>query len=82
MKDTLLWLVQQLVDTPDEVTIEESGTADRAVLTIHVAAADMGKIIGKHGRIIRAIRDLTKLLATKRGTYVDVVLAEEKASEV
>jgi hypothetical protein len=77
MKDTLSFIVSQLVDHPDAVVIDESQEEDRTIFTIHVAPEDMGKIIGKSGRIIRAIRDLVKLMATKNRTYVDVVLAEE-----
>ena len=77
MKDTLLYLLQNIVDHPDSLTIEETKQDERhSVLTIHAHEEDMGKIIGKAGRIIRAIRDLIKLMATKENLYVDVVLAE------
>ncbi|KKU88016.1 hypothetical protein A3A64_00065 [Candidatus Gottesmanbacteria bacterium RIFCSPLOWO2_01_FULL_48_11] len=76
MKDTLQYLATQLVDHPDEVTVEESGEQDRVILTLHVHPDDMGKIIGKSGRIIKALRDLIKLIAAKHNAYVDVVLAE------
>ena len=76
MKDTLQYLAAQLVDHPEEVTVEESGEEDRTILTLHVHPEDMGKIIGKSGRIIKALRDLIKLIAAKHNAYVDVVLAE------
>ena len=76
MKDTLLYIVTQLVDHPEDLTIDEQTEDQRTLLTIHAHAHDMGKIIGKQGRIIRAIRDLIKLLAAKHNVYVDVVLAE------
>lgn len=78
MKDTLLFLLTQMVDQPEAVAVDESQTADRTTLTIHADPTDMGKIIGRNGRIIRAIRDLIKLIATKKTTYVDVVIAEDK----
>jgi predicted RNA-binding protein YlqC (UPF0109 family) len=51
------------------------------LLTIHAHQEDYGKIIGKSGRIIKALRDLMKLMATKQNCYVDVILAEETPPE-
>ncbi|HLD25042.1 MAG TPA: KH domain-containing protein [Patescibacteria group bacterium] len=79
MKDTLLTFIHVLVDHPDEVTIDERTDGDAAILTIHTNPSDIGKVIGKSGRIIRALRDLMKVLAAKRNTYVDVEIAEETA---
>lgn len=78
MKDTLTWLVKQIVDSPQDVRIDEAETEGRTVLTISVNQEDMGKVIGKSGRIIRAIRDLMKVLATKKGIYVDVAVSDEE----
>lgn len=79
MKDTLQFLITKIVDHPENVSIEETeGEESRVMLTVHVHPDDMGKVIGKSGRIIKALRDLIKLIATKHGIYVDVVLAEEK----
>lgn len=80
MKDTLLYILTQLVDHPDDVTVDEEQHEQGTVLIIHANPLDLGKIIGKSGRIIRAIRDLVKLMATKKGMYVDVELAEEVKS--
>jgi predicted RNA-binding protein YlqC (UPF0109 family) len=77
MKDLLLSLVTQIVDHPDDVTVEESMQEDQMILTLHTNPEDMGKVIGKNGRIIRALRDLIKLVATKQNAYVDIVLAEQ-----
>ena len=76
MKETLQFLLEHLVDHPDALQIEESSEPGRILFTVHVHQEDMGKVIGKQGRIIRAVRDLLKLMATKQSTYVDVVLAE------
>ncbi len=76
MKDTLLFLLTSIVDHPDDIQVDEQTSEDRTIFTIHANAEDLGKIIGKSGRIIRAIRDLTKLMAAKQGVYVDVVIAE------
>lgn len=78
MKETLLFLVKQMVDHPDEVEIKDLTQDDRTILTIHAHTDDLGKIIGKNGRIIRAIRDVMKIMATKKAQYVDVVLSEEE----
>ncbi len=78
MKDTLLFLVQSIVDHPDDVIVTEVIHEDRTILELATNPEDMGKVIGKAGRIIRAIRDLVKLCAAKRGVYVDVELIENK----
>lgn len=77
MKDTLLYMVQFLVDHPEDVTIEERMEGDATILIIHTHAEDIGKVIGKSGRIIRALRDLMKVLAAKANTFVDVEIAED-----
>ena len=76
MKDTLAYILQQIVDSPEAVHIDEKNEESRTILRISVAEEDMGKIIGKHGRIIRSIRDIIKLMAAKSNSYVDVILAE------
>jgi predicted RNA-binding protein YlqC (UPF0109 family) len=76
MKDTLVFILKSIVDHPDDVSVDEDVSEDKTTLTIHVNSEDMGKVIGKSGRIIRAIRDLIKLMAAKQGLYVDVVVAE------
>jgi uncharacterized protein len=81
MKDTLLFLLQSIVDHPDDITVDETQEDSRVLLTIHANAEDIGKIIGKNGRIIKALRDLIKLIATKQNSYVDVILAEEEQEQ-
>lgn len=76
MKETLTYLVQSIVDHPEDVSVVEEQREGRTVLRLTINQEDMGKVIGKSGRIIRAIRDLIKLLATKRGVYADVELVE------
>lgn len=76
MKDVLQYLLQYIVDHPDEVEIEEIEEDDRIILEIQAHPDDMGRIIGKNGRIIKALRDLTKIQATKQDVYVDVELIE------
>ena len=78
MKDTLAFILSRIVDHPDDIVIDEQTTEDKTTLTIHANQEDLGKIIGKSGRIIRSLRDLIKLMAAKQGVYVDVILAEEQ----
>ena len=77
MKDILLYLVTVLVDHPDDLSIEERQDQDAIILTIHANQEDIGKIIGKNGRIIRALRDLMKVIAAKRNIYVDIEIHED-----
>ena len=76
MKDTLVFLLSRIVDHPEDIVVDEEVTEDKTLLTIHANQEDLGKIIGKSGRIIRSLRDLIKLMAAKQNLYVDVVLAE------
>jgi uncharacterized protein len=76
MKETLQHLLTQIVDHPDDIKIDEAIVNDKTILSIHANQEDIGKIIGKQGRIIRSIRDLVKLIAAKHNVYVDVVIAE------
>lgn len=76
MKDTLLFLLQNIVENTETLSVEEHDEEGKKILTIRAAQEDIGKIIGKHGRIIRALRDLIKIIAVKRNEYVDVRIAE------
>ena len=76
MKDTLLFLLSNLVEKTEALHIDEETTEGKTILVIHAAQEDIGKIIGKHGRIIRALRDLIKVIAMKQNAYVDIVIAE------
>ena len=76
MKDTLLYLLSNIVENQDALTVDEVEEEGKKILVIHADQTDIGKIIGKHGRIIRAIRDLIKIIAVKQNTYVDVTIAE------
>ena len=60
MADLLEYLVRQLVDEPDAVRVEEIETDDALVFRLHVAKDDVGKVIGRQGRIARALRAIVR----------------------
>ena len=76
MKDILLTLVKAIVDNPDAVVVEETDDNGFVTLTITVASEDMGKVIGKEGKVIRALRNVMKIPAMKQGKKVQIQLAE------
>ena len=78
MKDTLLYILTHIVDHPEAIEIVEQTDNERIIYLLTVAQEDMGKVIGKQGRIIRALRDLVKLMAAKEHMYVDIVLKEDE----
>ena len=65
MKDLVEVIARNLVDNPDEVVVTEKTEGKNIVVELHVAPSDMGKVIGKQGRIARAIRSVVKAAATK-----------------
>ena len=72
MKDLLTYLAQSLVDQPEAVEVIETGEEGNTLLELRVAEEDMGKVIGKQGKIAKSIRTLTKAAAAKRGVRVSV----------
>jgi uncharacterized protein len=72
MKDLLETIVRSLVNEPDAVTVERYDQGDLVVLELRVAPDDMGKVIGKQGRIAQAIRSVMKARAARDGRRVDV----------
>lgn len=65
MKDLIMYLVKSLVDNPDEVQVTEVETDTSIVYELSVAADDMGRVIGKHGKIAKAIRAIVKSASYK-----------------
>ena len=74
MKELLELIAKGLVDNPDDVSVSVDEPNDRNVVVyhLHVAEGDMGRVIGKQGRIAKAIRTVVKARATKDGTRVQV----------
>jgi len=72
MKELVEVLAKALVDNPDEVVVNEKTEGRNTVVELHVAASDMGKVIGKQGRIAKAIRSVVKAASSKDNKRVDV----------
>ncbi|OUN88913.1 MULTISPECIES: KH domain-containing protein [Enorma] len=70
--DLVEYLVLSIVDDEDAVSLEVIDGADASVIEITVADADVAKVIGRHGRTIKAIRTLARALAARLGTSVEV----------
>ncbi|MFW5981962.1 MAG: KH domain-containing protein [Halanaerobiaceae bacterium] len=76
MKELVETIAKSIVDQPDQVFINEVEGEKSVILEVSVADNDMGKIIGKQGRIARAIRTVVKAAATKEGKKVIVDIQE------
>ena len=72
MKELVEVIAKALVDNPDEVVVTEKKDGKNIVVELHVAANDMGKVIGKQGRIAKAIRSVVKAASSKDNIKVDV----------
>ena len=70
MKELLLYMAKSLVDDPDSVAVVEKTEEDGKVLELHVAEGDMGRVIGKKGRIAKAIRVVMRAAAVRKGQKV------------
>jgi len=74
--ELLEYLARQLVDDPDAVRVERTEDAEGAlVLQLHVADDDVGKVIGRHGRVVRALRTVVRASAGGEGRRVMVEIA-------
>ena len=72
MKELVEVIAKALVDNPEEVVVTEKGEGRNITVELHVAADDMGKVIGKQGRIAKAIRSVVKAAAAKEDKKVIV----------
>lgn len=76
MKKALEFIISQIVDNPEKVEISEAEEADMINFTVKVDPSDMGKIIGKSGKVIRAIRNVIKISAIKQNKRINISLLE------
>lgn len=72
MQELVKVLAKALVENPDAVEVETVEEEDRTILKLHVAQEDMGRVIGKQGRIAKAIRTIVKSAATRENKKVTV----------
>lgn len=76
MKKTLQYIVSSIVDNPKEIKINEEEIDGIITFTVQVADEDMGKIIGKNGKVIRAIRNVMRIPAIKQNKRINISLFE------
>ena len=76
MKELLLYMAKNLVDDPDAVSVTEVEDEDGKVLELRVAPGDMGKVIGRQGRIAKEIRTIVKTVAQRTGEKVSVEIVD------
>jgi hypothetical protein len=75
-KEIVEYLARRLVDEPDEVSVEEVERDGALVLQLHVAKDDVGKVIGRQGRIARALRTIVRASAARRDQRVMLEIVE------
>ena len=76
MKELLTYIVQNLVEKPDEVSVTEREANGETVFEVRVADGDMGKVIGRQGRIVKEMRLLMKAVAQRKGKKVSVEIMD------
>lgn len=76
MKDLLEFIITGIVEKPKEVKIKQASENEEEILSLTVASSDMGRVIGKNGQIIRAIRNLVRACAAQQGKKVQIILQE------
>ena len=76
MKELLTYIVQNLVEKPDEVSVTERVVGGETVFEVRVADRDMGKVIGRQGRIVKQIRILMRAVAQRKGKKVSVEIMD------
>ena len=76
MSELLAYLARELVDEPDAVRVETEERDEGVVFVLHVAEGDVGKVIGRNGRIARALRTLVRASSPRDGRRVFVEIAD------
>jgi predicted RNA-binding protein YlqC (UPF0109 family) len=77
MKEFLEYVARALVDKPDAVHVEVEDDADGTLLTLGVDQEDMGRVIGRDGRIANALRSLLRVMATRDGRHVELEIVSD-----
>ena len=76
MKDLLLYIAQNLVDNPDEVQVTEKEAKNETVYELRVAQSDMGKVIGRQGKVANEIRKLMRSVAQRQGKRISIDIVD------
>lgn len=76
MKELVEFIVKSIVDNPDEVTVVEIDGPTETYVELTVAPSDMGRVIGRRGRVINSIRSLLQVSAAKKGRNASLELVE------
>lgn len=76
MKNLLTYIAQNLVEHPDAVDVRETDSEGTVVLELRVDPSDMGKVIGRQGRIAKEIRTLMRSVAQRKGKRVSVEIMD------
>ncbi|MBQ6890186.1 MAG: KH domain-containing protein [Oscillospiraceae bacterium] len=76
MKELLSYMAKNLVDNPEAVTVTEIKDDEGTILELRVAEGDMGKVIGRQGRIAKEIRTIVKTVAQRSGEKVTVEIVD------
>lgn len=79
MKKALEYIIAQIVDDPEKVGVKETEDNGMINFTISVAPTDMGKVIGKNGKVIRAVRNAVKISAIKQNKKINISLIENSS---
>ena len=72
MRELLIYIAQHLVDNPEEVTVTERETDSETIFELRVNPSDVGKVIGRQGRIAKEIRALMRSVAQRQGKRISV----------
>ena len=76
MKELVEVIAKALVENPDEVVVNEKNDGRNIIVELHVAPSDMGKVIGRQGRIAKAIRSVVKAASSRENLRVDVEIVD------
>jgi len=76
LKELLTYIAQNLVDDPDQVSVTERETDSETIYELRVNGSDMGKVIGRQGRIAKEIRALMRSVAQRQGKRISVDIVD------
>ncbi len=82
MKELIEYIAKAIVDKPEEVRVTEEATEDGIILRLEVAPDDTGKVIGKEGRIAKAMRTLLRVAAIRKGTRATLEIVSDDVGRV